>query len=147
LVLIGPQHRASFTSEQQSLHSLAKRLSLEIESVVNLARAKTSSSLIHDQPAMSVVYFCHFYKSASKQLSPSRKDFVICLAETELQVGSSAFDPCRFRPTNVKIANLLQYTVCRVELGYSAIHAHAASRLPPRSQEQWSHARRDVHEI
>jgi hypothetical protein len=147
LVLIGPQHGAGFTPKQQSLHSLAKCLSLEIESIVNFARTKTSSSLVHDQPAMAVVYFCHFYKSASKQLSPSRKDFVICFAETELKVGTSAFDSYRYRPANVKIANLQQYTVCRVKLGYSAIHANAASRLPPGSQEQWSHARRDVHQM
>jgi hypothetical protein len=94
--LIGPQHGAGFAPKQQSLHGLAKRLSLEIERVVDLARTKTSSSLVYDQPAMVVVYFCHFHKPASKQLSPSRKDFVICFAETELQVGTSAFDPCRF---------------------------------------------------
>jgi hypothetical protein len=96
LVLIGPQHGSGFTPKQQSLHSLPKGLSLEIEGVVNLARTKTSSSLVYDQPGMTVVYFCHFYKSASKQLSPSRKDLVIRFAETELQVGTSAFDPSRF---------------------------------------------------
>jgi hypothetical protein len=66
LVLIGPQHGSGFTPKQQSLNSLAKRLSFEIESVVNFARTKTSSSLVYDQPTMAVVHFCHFYKSASK---------------------------------------------------------------------------------
>jgi hypothetical protein len=116
-VLIGPQHGSGFASKQQSLYSLAKSLSLEAESFVNLACTKTPSSLVYDQPTMTVVHFCHFYKPAPKQLTPGRKDVVTRFAKTKFQVGTGAFDAPKFGPTNMKIAHLLQYTMRGVKLG------------------------------
>src|SRR5690348_11266059 len=84
LVLIGAQHRPGFASKQQSLHSLAKRLSLEVKGVVSLARTKTPSRLVYQQPTMAVMNFCHFNKPAPKQLTPSRKDVLIGFAKTKL---------------------------------------------------------------
>jgi hypothetical protein len=135
LVLIGPQHRSGFAPKQQSLRSLAKRLSLEVKGVVNLARTKTPSSLVYEQPTMVVLDFRHFYEPAPKQLAPSRKDVLIDVAKTKIEVGTSAFDASKSRPTNTKTAYLLQDTICGVKLGYSVVYANAASRLPTCSRE------------
>jgi len=57
---------------------------------------------------MAVVYFCYSYEPAPKQLTPGRKDIVVHLAKTKLQVGAGAFDACNFGPTNMKATHLLQ---------------------------------------
>jgi len=146
LVLIGPQHGSGSAPKQQTLNSLAKSLSLEVECVVNLARTKTPSNLVNDQPTMAVVYFCYDYEPAPKQLTPGRKDLVICFAKPKLQVGTGAFD-ARFGLTNMKTADLPQHIMRGVKLGHSAVHANAASRLPAGSRKQRSYACRDVHDV
>jgi len=135
LVLIGPQHGSGFAPKQQTLHSLAKSLSLEVECVVNLACTKTPSNLVYDQPTMAVVYFCHSCELAPKQLTPGRKDLVIRFAKTKRQVGTGTFDASEFGPTNMKTADFLQYLMRGVKLGHSAGHAKAASQFPAGSRK------------
>jgi hypothetical protein len=135
VVLIWPQHRSGFAPKQQSLHSLAKRLSLEVKGVVNLARAKAPSSFIHEEPAMAVVDFSRSYELASKQLIPNRNDVLIDFAKPKLEVGTSAFDTPKSRPTNTKTTYLLQHAIRGMKRGYPAVYANAASRLPTCGQE------------
>jgi hypothetical protein len=134
LVLIGPQHGSGVAPKQQTLHSLAKSLSLEV-CFVNLACTKTPSNLVYDQPTMAVVYFCHYNMLTPKPLPPGRMDLVICFAKTKLQIGTGAFDAFKFAPTNMKTADLLQYIMRGVKLGHSAVYANAASPLPAGSRE------------
>ena len=56
LVLVGPQHRPCLAPEQQSFHCLTEIVALEVKGIVYQARTKASSSLVHQQQAVAIVY-------------------------------------------------------------------------------------------